>query len=106
MVSFLPLKHFRALPRFAWYSLQVQRQLARSNGLLGYSLDADILRLRFWTLSAWEDRQSLTNFVDAIPHQAIMKKIAPLTKETKFEYWKIDAGEIPLSWSQARARLK
>jgi Domain of unknown function (DUF3291) len=105
LATFLPLKRFRTIPQFLWFSLQVQKQLARSKGLIGYALNSDILRLHFWTLSAWEDRRSLTDFVHAAPHQEIMRKIAPLMDKTKFVYWKIDASEIPLRWDDAKARL-
>jgi Domain of unknown function (DUF3291) len=85
--------------------LQVQRQMAQSKGLVGYTMDADLPRLWFWTLSVWEDRRSLTDFVHAIPHQEIMRKIAPLMKQPKFVYWKIEGREIPLRWDDAKARL-
>ena len=43
LVSFLPLNKFRALPKFMRYTFQTQRQLAASEGLIGYSMDANIL---------------------------------------------------------------
>jgi hypothetical protein len=106
LVTFLPLKRFRTLPQFVWLTLQTIRQLARSKGLIGYALDADIGRLNFWTLSAWEDRQSLTEFVRAMPHARIMRIVAPLMRQTQFVYWKADAEDIPLRWDQAKARLR
>jgi hypothetical protein len=106
LATFLSLMSFWAMPRFGWFSLQVQRQLARSRGLIGYSLDSDIARLHFWTLSAWADRQSLSDFVHAVPHGKIMSKMAPFMAETKFVYWKVDGSEIPLRWDDAKARIE
>jgi hypothetical protein len=88
-----------------WFSLQVQKQLARSEGLIGYSLNSDVRRLHFWTLSVWQDRMALSEFVHANPHQEIMRKTVPLMGETKFVYWKVDGTEIPLRWDEAKARL-
>jgi hypothetical protein len=51
MLSYPPLNKFRAPPRFIRYTRQIQRQLADSDGLIGYSMDADIPRKKLWTLS-------------------------------------------------------
>jgi hypothetical protein len=106
LATFLRLKRFRSIPRFMWFSLQVQRQLARSLGLVGYSMNSDIRRLHFWTLSAWADRQSLTDFVHADPHGKIMSNMVLFMGETKFVYWKIAGSEIPLRWDDAKVRLE
>jgi Domain of unknown function (DUF3291) len=106
LATFLPLKRYRTIPRFIWFSMQVQRQLARSKGLIGYSLNSDMRRRHFWTLSAWADRQSLSEFVHAIPHRSIMRAMAAFMGETKFVYWKIDGSEIPLRWDEAKRRLE
>ncbi len=104
LLTFLPLKHFRTLPQFMLLTLQTRRQLARSKGLLGYAMDADILRLNFWTLSAWEDRQSIMKFAHGIPHSGIMKTLAPLMRQTQFIYWDISGSGIPLRWDAAKAQ--
>jgi hypothetical protein len=63
LLTFLPLKHYRAVPKFFWLTLQTQRQLSQSKGLIGYSFLAQPLRRNFWTLSVWEDEESLMDFV-------------------------------------------
>lgn len=104
LLTFLPLKTVWTLSRFAWFSMQVQRQLAQSSGLIGYSLDSDIFALKFWTLSAWEDRQSIMKFAHAMPHDGIMKRLAPHMRESRFFYWNVSACDIPLRWDEAKAR--
>jgi hypothetical protein len=104
LLSILPLKHFRTLPHFMWFTFQTLRQLARSKGLLGYALDADIFGLNFWTLSLWEDRLSIMKFAHTLPHGGIMKKLAPSMRETRFIYWYVSASDIPLRWDAAKAR--
>jgi hypothetical protein len=42
-LSYLPPSKWRAMPKFIRYSRQIQHQLANSEGLLGYSLDANVL---------------------------------------------------------------
>jgi hypothetical protein len=106
LLTYLPLKHFRTLPQFMLLTFQTRRQLARSKGLLGYALDADIFRLNFWTLSVWEDRQSIMKFAHAVPHSEVMKKLAPVMRQTEFIYWNVSASDMPLQWDEAKARAK
>ncbi|HEX2715019.1 MAG TPA: DUF3291 domain-containing protein [Candidatus Acidoferrales bacterium] len=105
LLSFLPLKHYRAIPRFFWFVFETQRQLHKSQGVIGYSLLAQPLRRQFWTLSVWEDQQSLMNFVRQTPHSKIMQALAPLMGKTQFVQWKVSAKDIPPSWSEAKARM-
>lgn len=77
LLSFLPLKHYRTIPLFFLLTFQTQRQLNHAQGLIGYSLQAQPLRRQFWTLSAWEDQQSLMLFVHQLPHSKIMHTLAP-----------------------------
>jgi hypothetical protein len=41
MGSRLPLRSYRHLPRFLWATQRIRKQPARSEGLVGYALDAD-----------------------------------------------------------------
>lgn len=105
LLSFLPLKHYRTVPKFFWLTIQTQRQLSKSKGLLGYSLLAQPLRRTFWTLSVWQDQQSLMDFVRQIPHSRIMQSLAPHMGKTQFVQWKLAASAIPPAWKEAIARL-
>lgn len=81
------------------------RQLASSPGLIGYSLDAQPFAKKFWTLSVWENQQSLMDFVGRIPHSRIMQLLAPHMQKTQFSQWQLSASNIPPDWSAAKARL-
>jgi hypothetical protein len=105
LLSFLPLKRFRTVPRFIWLTFETQRQLSKSGGLIGYSLLAQPLRRTFWTLSVWQDQQALMAFVRQIPHSRIMQSLAPHMGQTQFVQWKLPATAIPPSWKEAIARL-
>lgn len=105
LLSFLPLKRYRKMPKFAGLTMETIGQLAKSHGLIGYSLGAELLRKRFWTLSAWEDQQALMDFVEQIPHSRIMQELAPHMGKTQFARWTVRASEIPIPWARALEHL-
>jgi len=105
LLSFLPLKRYRTIPKFAGLTMETMRQLAKSRGLIGYSLGAEPMLKRFWTLSVWEDRQALRDFVEQIPHSRIMQDLAPHMDKTAFAEWTVRAADIPIPWAVARRRL-
>jgi hypothetical protein len=104
LLSFLPLKTYRKIPAFIQFSIQTQRQLQTSEGLLGYSLQAQLLTRRFWTLSAWEDETALLKFVQHPPHSDIMSALAPHMGRTAFVRWIAKSSELPLNWNEAKRR--
>jgi hypothetical protein len=104
LLTYLPLKHFRALPRFLWYTLQIQRQLREAPGLIGYSLEAKLFRKRFWTLSAWESEDVLQAFVAREPHAVAMRGLAVYMEATAFYRWRVAGSDLPLSWAEAHER--
>src|SRR5438445_806704 len=63
LLSYLPLRGYRKMWMFSRHVRAIRRQLARTPGLIGYSLRAKLFRHRFWTLSVWEDNAALTAFV-------------------------------------------
>jgi heme-degrading monooxygenase HmoA len=105
LLSFLPLRRYRTIPKLARLAMETMGQLAKSHGLIGYSLGAELTRKRFWTVSAWEDRQSLTDFVEQIPHSRIMRELAPHMGKTAFAEWTVRAADIPIPWATARQHL-
>ena len=106
LVSFLPLNKFRALPKFMRYTFQTQRQLATSEGLIGYSMDANILGKEFWTLSVWEDAEALRRFVHRTPHEEIMRDLLPDMRQTEFVRWKAKGASVPPDWGAAKERVR
>ncbi len=45
LLTYLPLKKQRTIPRFLWSTFAIQKQLASSAGILGYALRAKPLQL-------------------------------------------------------------
>ncbi|SRR5258707_593190 len=105
LISYLPLRHFRAIPKFFRYTFEIQRQLRTSSGLIGYSLDAQPFARKFWTLSVWRDPQALQDFVGVMPHSRTMQHLAPHMGKSQFAQWTVESHEIPLDWNAAKARI-
>ena len=106
MVSYLPLNKFRALPKFMLYTRQIQRQLAESEGLIGYSMDANVVGKEFWTLSVWEDAEALRRFVHRNPHDETMTALLPDMGQTAFVRWQAKGSSVPPDWSAAKERVR
>ena len=104
LLSYLPLKRAWRLPWLMLQSIRIQRQLRTSGGLIGYSLRAQLVVKRFWTLSAWEDEAAMQRFVRAQPHIEIMTALAPHMGKTSFVRWKVMGSELPLDWDEALKR--
>ena len=105
MASHLPLAHRRAIPRFLAATMAIRRQLRTAPGILGYSLEADLLHGQFWTLSAWVDRPLLEAFAEGEPHKSRIVRIRPHMRPTKFVFWEAVGRQLPISWSEARRQL-
>ena len=106
LLSHLPLNTFRALPKFMRYTLQIRRQLARSEGLIGYSLDANVPGKEFWTLSVWRDRESLWRFVQRMPHSRAMTDLVPHMRQTEFFHFMVNGAAVPPDWEEAKRRMR
>lgn len=101
LLSFLPLKR---LWRISWFALQANRitkQLERSAGVTGYSVNSRLFMGRFWTLSAWEDEAALQAFVRAAPHVATMRAMIPHMDPTRFVRWTVRGVDLPVRWDDA-----
>jgi hypothetical protein len=106
IASRLPLRSHRDIPRFLWHTWLVQRQLARSPGLVGYSLDAQLLSKTFWTVSAWTSRPDLGGFDRSSRHRAAKDAIRPAMLPSTFVMWRCRAGCLPITWREVRSRVE
>jgi nitrite reductase/ring-hydroxylating ferredoxin subunit len=106
LLSRLPLKTFGAMPKFFRFVFGIRRQLAESEGLIGYSLDAHPLAKEFWTLSVWEDKDSLWRFVQKMPHSKAMQDLLPHMKQTEFFHFEVKGSSVPPDWQETRRRMR
>ncbi len=77
MASRLPLKSYASIPGFMRDTLRIRRQLAQSPGLVGYTLNAQLLAKTFWTFSVWEGEEALRAFAGKDPHRSIIENRWP-----------------------------
>ena len=105
MASRLPLRSHGDIPRFLWQTWLVHRQLARSPGLIGYSLDAHLLAKTFWTVSAWQSRPDLGTFDRTRPHAAAKDALRSSMMPSTFVMWRSRPEELPTTWPDVRERV-
>ncbi len=104
LVSVLSLNSFRTVPAFFSYSSQIQTQLKRAPGLIGFSLNAHLFRKMFWTLSVWESPEAIAAFVNESPHKEIMAALRGRIRNPRFIQWRISGTQCPPSWQHAFKR--
>jgi Domain of unknown function (DUF3291) len=104
LLSYLPLRKYRKIPKLLRYTSQIQGQLRRTAGAAGYSMRAKVLSRKFWTLSVWESERALMDFVLNLPHGDVMKSLAPHMGATKFTRWKLPGSAVPPNWDDAVRR--
>ncbi len=105
LLSYLPVKKYRTIPAVISSASKIDKQLRVSKGLIGFSFQAEVFKKQFWTLSVWENRDDLNEFVINLPHKDVMSELSPHMKKTKFVFWKMTGSEIPPGWDQAKRRL-
>ncbi|HKE00648.1 MAG TPA: antibiotic biosynthesis monooxygenase, partial [Planctomycetota bacterium] len=104
LLTYLPLRAYRSIPRFLVSTIRIGRQLARAPGAIGYSLRASMGSKQFWTLSVWESEAALGAFVAARPHLDAMSGLRGHMGATRFTRWRVRGRELPPDWSDALRR--
>jgi hypothetical protein len=103
--TFLPLRSYLHLLPFMGMSFAVEKQLKRSKGLIRYGLRTNIPRLHFWTVSIWEDRESMLAFVQTEPHATAVRRFSGWAAEgAAFCEWVCTADGV--DWSEIFRKLK
>ena len=105
MYTRLPLRRSRSIPGFLRETQRIRRQLAKTPGLVGYALKANVLRRRFWTVSAWVDEASLRAFVAAEPHRSVMGRLQGKMGATSFKLEHVAGDALPPSWRKVSAAV-
>jgi len=107
LISYLPLKTHFIIPKFMYLTGQIQTQLAGSEGAFGYSLIAYLLKKEFWTMSVWENEQSLSNFVKTGAHLRAMRELSRyLSPERRFVRVRIKGSDVPMPWDRAKGFVR
>lgn len=105
LASSIPPRSMSSTPRLFRGASAVRKQLAGTEGVVGFSLLARPLRKQYATLSVWVDEHALAAFAEGSPHRELMAGLAPEMGRTKFVRWTIKASDGQPSWSDALKRL-
>ena len=105
MASRLTLAKYRSIPRFLRATMAIRRQLARSEGLVGYSLKTDLPHKTFFTYYAWVDDASVQRFARSDPHAREIAALRAHMKDSHFEFTTTAGRDLPESWKQLVARV-
>ncbi len=105
LASTLPLKRYRDVPRFLRWALTIRKQLAAAEGCAGYSLDAQLLRKTFYTLSAWSSAEAMSRFVHSNEHARMLADMAGRLGLATFVESNASPSDLPLDWGAAKQRL-
>jgi hypothetical protein len=106
MSSCQPVNRRWSIPGFLRDTLVIRRQLAKAEGLVGYALDAEVMKGVFWTFSIWTTREHLDNFARSEPHRRIIDRLRPIMGQSKFEFFAVRSDELPMTWEQRKAPLR
>jgi hypothetical protein len=105
LASSIPPKSVASTWKLFRGSMAVRRQLAATDGVVGFSMLAEPVRKHYATLSVWRDEAALDAFARAHPHDRLMADLAPRMGPTRFVRWTILGSEGPPSWATALQRL-
>jgi heme-degrading monooxygenase HmoA len=105
LASSIPPTSRRSTWRLFRGASAVRKQLAVTDGVIGFSLLARPLRKQYATLSVWTGEDALAKFAGADPHHDLMRKLTPEMGSTKFVRWTIRGAEGQPSWDDALQRL-
>lgn len=105
LASSIPARRMVSTARLVRGASAVRKQLAGTEGVVGFSLLARPLSKQYATLSVWVDEPALEAFAGGSPHHELMADLAPEMGTTKFVRWTIVASDGWPSWSEALKRL-
>jgi hypothetical protein len=105
LASSIPAKSMSSTWKMFRGSIAVRRQLARTDGVIGFSLLAQPFSKNYATLSVWTAEDALDRFTAEIPHREIMADLAPAMGPTKFVKWTMSGADGRPTWPDALRRL-
>ena len=95
LASSIPPNSRRSTWRLFRGASAVRKQLAATDGVIGFSLLARPIRKQYATLSVWTGEDALAKFAGADPHHDLMRSLTPEMGPTKFVRWTIRGARRP-----------
>jgi heme-degrading monooxygenase HmoA len=103
--SRIPPKSVKSTWRLFKGSRAVAAQLAKTNGVIGFSLLARPFRKEYATISLWLDDAALAEFARSHAHARLQDELTAEMAETTFVRWTVQGRNPAPSWSETIARL-
>ena len=87
-------------------SFGIMKQIEAASGAVGYSLGSHLPGLYFYTLSAWNDEESLRAFSRALQHGNALRAFrSDMRAASPFIRWHVRGTDLPLRWDDALERI-
>ncbi len=93
-ITRLRLRKLRFLPGFALYAVRSMTQARQAQGNLHASAQRDKGWV-FWTITLWQDEQSMQQFRNGGAHRTVMPKLAKWCDEATYVRWTQNGSEVP-----------
>lgn len=103
-VTRLRLSSIRYLLSFMLYNFRAASQIKRSEGFLKGKLMVG-RKLTFWTVTLWQDEQSMKKYRNSGAHLKAMPKLIKWSNEAFVVSWTQQTNDLP-SWQQAYQQLQ
>jgi hypothetical protein len=100
----LRLRRFWFAPGFARHAVPAFRQAQAAPGFRDGSVLRD-RRLTFWTMTAWDDADSMRAYMLSGAHQKAMPHFAGWCDEASVAHWEEDGPALP-TWPEAERRMR
>lgn len=100
----LRIRSIRYLPLLAIYTLRSIRQVKQAPGFQAGALLPD-RHWAFWTMTAWDERDSMRRFMTAGAHKSAMPHLMHWCDEASVAHWEQEERVLP-SWEKADRRMR
>ncbi|HHC75275.1 MAG TPA: DUF3291 domain-containing protein [Thiothrix sp.] len=98
-ITYARLHHDKRLRRlFLNHVKRVNTSLAEQQGFIGSSLRSQPFGDEAWTVSVWENKHDMQQFVYSEPHLSAMKEASKTMAAAKTTHIELDATDLPLKW--------
>jgi hypothetical protein len=105
IATFLPLKSWKYIIPFMMLSSKVLKQIRNSKGIVNHAVKTNFAKKFFWTLSIWNDKESIRLFVPTEPHATAIKRFTQWAGDgSAFVEWTSKSKEI--NWPEALTKLQ
>lgn len=90
---------------FRQNTIAILKNLKHEQGYLGHSVRIGLFADRAWTMTIWQDENSLKKFITGDTHKRAMKLGTSAIKSARFANVVVKRSEVPLSWEKAHQLL-